>query len=100
MELLSPATVESVAVTINSDSFQHFTIFVIELLQGNKALYKPCSTFEVGASSPIGDTFSTSLSGILQLLESHVPLQRGLRPHRAVRLHQGREGAPGVPRAV
>ena len=30
-----------------SDSFQHFTIFVIELLHGNKALYKPCSKFEV-----------------------------------------------------
>ena len=44
---LSPTTVESVAVTINSDTFQHFTIFVIELLQGNKALYKPCSKFEV-----------------------------------------------------
>ena len=47
VQLRAPATVESVAVTINSDSFQHFTIFVIELLHGNKALYKPCSKFEV-----------------------------------------------------
>jgi len=38
--------VESVAVAISPGSFQHFTIFVIELLEGNKALYKPCSSFK------------------------------------------------------
>ena len=46
MKLKSPVNIESVAVTINSDTFQHFTIFVIELLEGSKALYKPCSTFD------------------------------------------------------
>ena len=47
VQLSSHTSIESVSVTINSDSFQHFTIFVIELLHGNKALYKPCSKFEV-----------------------------------------------------
>ena len=46
MKLKAPVNIESVAVTINSDTFQHFTIFVIELLEGSKALYKPCSKFE------------------------------------------------------
>ena len=27
-------------------SYQHFTIFVVELLEGNKAMYKPCAKFE------------------------------------------------------
>ena len=58
-------TIQSVAVTISPGSYQHFTIFVIgwfhrtihlndqctpppfaELLEGNKAMYKPCSKFE------------------------------------------------------
>ena len=47
VELISSTIVESVAITINSETFQHFTIFVIELLLGNTALYKPCSKFEV-----------------------------------------------------
>merc|ERR1719245_134103 len=38
--------VESVTVTIRPGSSQHFTIFVIQLMEGNKALYKPCSVFE------------------------------------------------------
>jgi hypothetical protein len=38
--------VDSVAVAISPGSFQHFTIFVIELLEGSKALYKPCSSFK------------------------------------------------------
>jgi len=38
--------VDSVAVSISPGSFQHFTIFVIELLAGNKALYKPCATYQ------------------------------------------------------
>lgn len=38
--------VHSVAVAISPGSFQHFTIFVIELLEGSKALYKPCSSFK------------------------------------------------------
>ena len=46
VELKTPVNVEAVAVAINSDTFQHFTIFVIELLEDSKALYKPCSTFE------------------------------------------------------
>ena len=46
VQLAGPTTVEAVAVTIRSDSFQHFTIFVIELLDNSRALYKPCSTFE------------------------------------------------------
>ena len=38
--------VDSVAVSISPGSFQHFTIFVIQLLEGSKALYKPCSSFK------------------------------------------------------
>ena len=38
--------IRSVAVTISPGAYQHFTIFVIELLEGNKAMYKPCSKFE------------------------------------------------------
>ena len=33
-------------MTIRSELFQQFTIFVIELLDNNKALYKPCSSFQ------------------------------------------------------
>ena len=33
-------------MTIRSKIFQQFTIFVIELLDNNKALYKPCSSFQ------------------------------------------------------
>ena len=46
VQLKAPVNIESVAVTINSDDFQHFTIFVIELLEESKGLYKPCSRFE------------------------------------------------------
>ncbi|XP_018013552.1 uncharacterized protein LOC108670596 [Hyalella azteca] len=35
-----------VAVTISPGSLQEFTIYVIELLADNKALYKPCTTFK------------------------------------------------------
>ncbi|XP_071743546.1 uncharacterized protein [Lepeophtheirus salmonis] len=38
--------VGSVAITMSPGSYQHFTIFVVELLEGNKAMYKPCSKFE------------------------------------------------------
>ncbi len=38
--------VGSVAITISPGSYQHFAIFVVELMEGNKAMYKPCSTFE------------------------------------------------------
>ena len=34
------------AVILTAGSFQHFNIFVIELMERNKALYKPCSAFE------------------------------------------------------
>ena len=43
---METTVVESVTVTLSSDSPQHFTIFVIQLMEGNKALYKPCSVFE------------------------------------------------------
>ena len=33
-------------------AFQKFTIFVIELLEGNKAMYKPCSKFEGKFTTP------------------------------------------------
>ena len=46
MHLSAPVNIEAIAISMSSDSFQHFTIFVIELLEGNKALYKPCSKFE------------------------------------------------------
>ena len=46
MHLGGAVTIQSVAVTISPGSYQHFTIFVIELLEGNKAMYKPCSKFE------------------------------------------------------
>ena len=39
--------IESVAVSITPSSHQMFTIFVIELVEGSKALYKPCATFKV-----------------------------------------------------
>ncbi len=44
-ESLSPR-VGSVAITISPGSYQHFSIFVVELMEGNKAMYKPCSKFE------------------------------------------------------
>lgn len=46
VHLSHPSNIEAVAVAISPGSFQKFTIFVIELLEGNKALYKPCSKFE------------------------------------------------------
>ena len=38
--------VHSVEVAITPGSHQHFTIFVIQLLEGSKAPYKPCSSFQ------------------------------------------------------
>ena len=46
MQLRAAVNIEAIAVSMNSDTAQHFTIFVIELLEGAKALYKPCSKFE------------------------------------------------------
>ena len=46
MELSGPELIQSVSVTIKSDVKQHFSIFVIEILDGSSALYKPCSEFE------------------------------------------------------
>ena len=43
---MDTVVVESVAVVLHPGSFQHFSIFVIELMEGNKAMYKPCSAFE------------------------------------------------------
>ena len=36
----------SVAITMSPGSLQHFTIFVVQLLEGNKAMYKPCAEFK------------------------------------------------------
>ena len=44
--VMETTVVESVTVTLGPESPQHFTIFVIQLMEGNKALYKPCSVFE------------------------------------------------------
>ena len=44
---ISRTVIESVAVSITPSSHQMFTIFVIELVEGSKALYKPCATFKV-----------------------------------------------------
>ena len=52
MELKAPVNIEAIAVSMNSETVQHFTIFVIELLEGTKALYKPCSKFEGFFSEP------------------------------------------------
>ena len=38
--------VGSVAITMSPGSYQHFTIFVVQLLEGNKAMYKPCAEFK------------------------------------------------------
>ena len=44
--MIETAVVESMAVILRPGSVHHFTIFVIELMEGNKALYKPCSAFK------------------------------------------------------
>ena len=46
VKISSPELIQSVSVTIKSDDKQHFSIFVIEILDGSNALYKPCSEFE------------------------------------------------------
>ena len=46
VKLPSAERIQKVSVTIKSKNRQHFSIFVIELLDGNNALYKPCSEFE------------------------------------------------------
>ena len=46
VHLGNAVSVQAVAVTITPGAFQKFTIFVIELLEGNKAMYKPCSKLE------------------------------------------------------
>ena len=33
-------------VTLSPGSVQHFTVFVIQLMEGDKAAYKPCSGFQ------------------------------------------------------
>lgn len=44
--------VGSVALIINKDSYQEFTIFVIQLLSKSEALYKPCATFKGRFQNP------------------------------------------------
>ena len=39
VHLRERSNIEAVAVAISTGSFQKFTIFVIDLLEGNKALY-------------------------------------------------------------
>ena len=46
VKLRSAELIQRVSVTMQSDSKQHFSIYVIELLDGSNALYKPCSQFE------------------------------------------------------
>jgi len=38
--------VTRVSVTISKGSLQHFTVYVIELLEDNKALYEPCASYQ------------------------------------------------------
>ena len=52
VKLFSPELIQAVSVTIQSKSLQHFTIFVIELLEGNNALYKPCSEWQGQFTEP------------------------------------------------
>ncbi|XP_068082212.1 uncharacterized protein [Anabrus simplex] len=44
--------VGSVALVINKDIYQEFTIFVIQLLSKSEALYKPCATFKGRFQTP------------------------------------------------
>ena len=46
VQLASPELIQRVTVTIKSVMRQHFSIFVIELLDTDNALYKPCSEFD------------------------------------------------------
>ena len=55
----------AVAVTMSPGSYQHFTIFVVELLEGNKAMYKPCAKFE--GRFQVGGLNNTILEEILNL---------------------------------
>ena len=52
VRLFSPELVESVTVTIQTGGLQHFTIFVIQLLEGSNALYKPCSEWSGPFTEP------------------------------------------------
>ena len=46
VSLKSHPVVESVWVTMSPGAFQKFAIFVVEILDGNTAEYKPCAQFE------------------------------------------------------
>jgi len=46
VSLNSHPVVESVWVTMSPGAFQKFAIFVVEILDGNTAEYKPCAQFE------------------------------------------------------
>ncbi|XP_059089371.1 uncharacterized protein LOC131885361 isoform X1 [Tigriopus californicus] len=46
VHLIGTPPIGAVAVTISPGTFQQFTIFVVELMDGNKAMYKPCAKFE------------------------------------------------------
>ena len=52
VQLFSPELVQTVSITLQSQSVQHFTIFVIELLEGSNALYKPCSEWQGKFTEP------------------------------------------------
>ena len=38
--------VQQIGLVLPVNSYQHFSIFVIQLLEGNQAMYKPCSSFK------------------------------------------------------
>ncbi|RXG59416.1 hypothetical protein Avbf_11970, partial [Armadillidium vulgare] len=59
--------VVTIGVTISPGSFQEFTIFVIELLANNKALYKPCTEFKASIN-PIMSPLHSSLFIYILLL--------------------------------
>ena len=39
------AWIHSIALDLPINTWQHFSIFVIQLLEGNQAMYKPCTSF-------------------------------------------------------
>ena len=46
VHLTGSPKVGSVSITMSPGSYQHFTIFIVQLLEGNKAMYKPCAEFK------------------------------------------------------
>ena len=42
---IKQSKVNKVGLNLPQNTRQHFSIFVIQLLEGNQAMYKPCSSF-------------------------------------------------------